>query len=255
MKHFAGILISYLFFTHVCLGENQDISQKDLDTLIAKDEWLEVIHRAKEIPPSQRQGAWESSVTKALLLFLDEVENSTTEFDALDSLDYVFTQYSSFLKSPQIVPRLKASTLNLLKNCYDNNFRSGYGQYCTPFFINHFNKLPQDPSYLLEVGEYIRRSNGNAQSLLFFERSVKIDNSETQCNHTGLYSAADWAMRLPSNEQNHTSLSKKILFHHCWDYFKEELIEDAVYGEGPYLKNICNGLNEKQIKFPKESKC
>jgi hypothetical protein len=194
-------------------------------------------------------------VTEALLLMLGKIKNETAELSALDSLNFVFSEYPSFLESPEIIPLLKESTLSLLRNCFDNNFRVGYEQYCTPFFINHFNKLPQDPNYLSEAGEYIRRSGGNAESLIFFEKSVHLDNSHHQCSHAGLYTAADWAIRLPSTKENLTRLGMKIMFHHCWDHFKDELIEDSIYGDDVYLNNICSGLKEKQIRLPKDSKC
>jgi hypothetical protein len=146
--------------------------------------------------------------------------------------------------------------LTLLKNCYnDNHLSGGYHRYCTSFFKTHFEKLPQSSEYLLETGEYIRRAAGNAESLPFFERSVKINNSDENCNHTGLYEAANGIMKLPKVKKRLSDLSNTILFNHCWETYKEELIEDTIYAKGAYLQKVCKAIKDKNVILPKENKC
>jgi hypothetical protein len=253
MKIVMKSLVVALFLNSICLADNSKITQIDLDTLVSNKEWREVIYKAKDIPPSQRSERWNSSVIISLKLMLDELKyNGLID---LKELEFVFLEYPSFLESQEIIPQLKAASLALLQSCHEDNFQNGNEEYCTSFFTTHFNKLPQDSDYLLKAGEYIRRAAGNVASLPFFERSVSINNSSESCTHNGLYTAADGVFRSPTIKKNIILMSKDILFKHCWEYYKDELTEDTIYGKGVYLENVCRALKEKSVKLPKNNKC
>jgi hypothetical protein len=217
-------------------------SMADLSALEKKGAWEELLQHAEDIPPAQRSAAWEKTVEKAAIGYMEQLSGNTAAFEAVFTSQALLTRYPHLLKSQELMNKRSEAGKKASEQCLRDSYR---GQHCIEMMRDFLKTSNTSPETGMAFGKITRRNQNHYVAVPFFKWALDQKKDAAMCGDEDLQLAVVAGLGLPPDYENAVS-SRKISADACWDQFKpvieKKLVEE---GSGYFLQNACAVMKQK----------
>jgi len=214
----------------------------DLSALEKKGAWEELLAHAEDVPPAQRTPAWEKTVEKAALGYMDVLAGNTAAFEAVFTSQALLVRYPHLLKSQELMNKRGEAGKKASEQCLRDSYR---GDRCIEMMRDFLKTANTSPETGFAFGKITRRNQNHYVAVPFFKWALDQKKDAAMCADEDLRLAVMSGLALPSDYENAAG-ARKIATDACWDTFKP-LVEKklAEEGNGYFLQNACAVMKQK----------
>ena len=229
--------------TSVGSGKAKDSTygMADLQALEKKGSWEELLQHAEDVAPSQRSAAWEKTVEKASIGYMDQLMTSTASFEGIFTSQSLLKRYPHLLKSESFMKKRGEAGKSASEICLRESYR---GQHCIDMMKDFLKTWNTNADVGFAFGKITRKNQNHYVAVPFFKWALDQKKDATMCGDDDLKLAVVAGLGLPPDYENADGARK--ISDTCFDTLKpaiqKELIENA---SSYYRDNACAVLRAK----------
>lgn len=211
-------------------------SMADLQALEKKGAWEELLAHAEDIPPARRSAAWEKTVEKAAIGYMQQLTSDTAAFEGVFTSQSFATRYPHLVKSSEFMAKRADAGKAASSICLQNAYR---GQHCIDM-MKDFLKTPNTaPETGFAFGKIVRLNQNAYVAVPFFRWALDQKKEAGSCADEDLQLAVVAGLGLPPDYENAAS-SRHLAVGACWDQLRPAIQTELAANSGGYSKdNIC----------------
>ena len=223
-------------------AKDQTYAMADLQALEKKGAWEELLAHAEDIPPAQRSAAWEKTVEKAAIGYLQQLGTDTAAFEGVFTSQALLGRYPHLLKSSDFMAKRgeagKAASAICLKNAYR-------GQHCIDMMKDFLKTQNTAPETGFAFGKIVRLNQNAYVAVPFFRWALDQKKDAGPCADEDLSLAVVAGLGLPPDYDN-AQAARHVAVGACWDQLKPAIRKELIASPTGYAKdNICAVLKSK----------
>lgn len=206
-----GVVVSLV--VAMALGSSaladKEFSKADLEALAKERAWEELLQRARDIKPSERDAGWKKLVEQAAVGRLKDIKDADFKWSSVEgvqsALDGIVESYPHLKTSKPFEHQGNLTMVRALKACMQNSYCKGSD---TDFLIkvNQFAKDRKDPDAACAAGEMLMTRMVAYTALLSFEQAVAGGKASACCKRPAVQKAVDSGFR----EEEYAEYAKKV---------------------------------------------
>lgn len=188
---------------------DKEFTKADLEALAKERAWEELLQRARDIKPSERDAGWKKLVEQAAVGRLKDIKDADFKWSSVEgvqsALDGIVQSYPHLKTSKPFERQGNLTMVRALKACMQESYCKGSD---TDFIIkvNKFAKDRKDPDAACAAGEMLMTRMVAYTALLSFEQAVAGGKASACCKRPAVQKAVDSGI----GESDYAEYAKRV---------------------------------------------
>jgi hypothetical protein len=241
---FKQLCLSWVLIAVPASAGPTTLTMEDLKALERNGGFQELLLRARDIPPSQRDAAWKDLVANAATRHLPTLSNEGDPMRKTSLAVEWQREYPSLLESKPWLQTVRSLAPKELSDCFEQSFQ---GQRCTDTYAALVEGT-KDSGLAYAGGEVTTRKQAPHFGVTLYARGFELSPEPSRCGEAALRRSTLAALHLPPEAPQ--ARSAIILARtHCWGALKEDVTSGLAGATAYFARNACPlALEKKAVK-------
>lgn len=216
------------------------LSNRELDLLVQKSKWQEVLEKAEAVEATEWNDKWNAAVSRATLERSKELVAQKNPVEAITVSETSLEKHPTIKGHKMFMQERAVTGLKALEQCFSVK---KLGAECNQVFQSFVAQDPMNTHLAFQAGMIVAKNlKKNPAAVPYFYSAMKAKANKTQCQNPSVKETIAIAIESPNAED--VTMAKEILFQKCWGNFDKNFIAGLTKSENG-MKNSCAGLLEK----------
>lgn len=252
MIRVAFVLLASVLFLNFNASASEPISMKDLAALAEQGQWIELISKATDVPPSIRTNEWKSLVTQAAKESLGSPGFDNDPRKTLAYASVLLDKYPHLANETEVMELRAQRSWKAFEECFQART---WASECNQILKKFISADPKNKDLALKAADIVSKSFSSKHvAIPYFHAALKNSASADTCKQGSLQQAAIGALGLngPAEEIH---MAQEIVFGKCWSSLGQDFVKEITNTDA-HLKNTCAELLKKKVlSGPRLAKC
>lgn len=223
-------------------AKGKEYSMADLQALEKKGAWEELLGHAEDIAPAQRGAAWEKTVEKAAIGYMEQLTTNTAAFEGVFTSQSLLKRFPHLLKSEAFMAKRGEAGKTASEICLRESYR---GTRCIEMMKDFLKTDATSPDVGFAFGKIARKNQNHYVAVPFFKWALDKQTNAAMCGDEDLRMAVVAGLGLPPDYEN-AGGARAIATNKCWDGLAAAIKKELVESPGGYYRdNACAVLKAK----------
>jgi hypothetical protein len=215
----------------------------DLDALATKGAWEELLEHAEDVAPTARNAAWEKTVERAAMGYMDQLTTKTGAYEGIWTSQQLLKRYPHLRSSKELTVKRAEAAKIASKECLSKSYG---GDHCLDMMTDFLKTSGTSPDVGMAFGRIVRANQFHYVAVPYFKWSLDQPKAEAAwCDDEDLSLAVVAGLGLPPDAENAAG-ARHIAAGACFAKLKAKVERAAVEDESSYTRdNVCAVLRAK----------
>ncbi|MCB0361734.1 MAG: hypothetical protein KDD35_03390, partial [Bdellovibrionales bacterium] len=214
-------LIFCLFFSQLGHASQSQLHMKDLQALQKSEDWGEILYKAKQISPSERDLEWQKIVQEAARNTVGRMLKSPRQSEDYKEISSLLNSYDFLKKDQEFIKSSGPVVLKHFEKCYQG---SSYGDHCGDELMEFLNYSPDNHEFAFSAAQLVAKKQGSDKALpVFIYAFTEKSDSDRYCDDSIFIKTFNAAMKLPHGDPK-VKMAQSLARKYCFKYLEEEMI-------------------------------